>query len=74
MRQTRTAPTYFLLSGRDPLYGLEIAHSAVPDNILIVADTRDVTVGGRTFTALPFTVILPQDKDDESRPGRHRGR
>ena len=57
----------FSLTGREPIYGLEIAHAAVPDNILIVADTRDVTVGARTFTALPFTVILPQDKDDESR-------
>ena len=55
----------FSLSGRQPIYAIEIEHPDVADNIRLVADSQDATIEGNTYTALAFRARLPQQVEGE---------
>ena len=57
----------FGLTGRRPIYALEISHPSVTSDVLIVGDSQSVTLEGNTYPALSFRARLPQDKEGEVR-------
>ena len=63
----RARANIFGLSGRKPIYALEISHPDIPDNIRVVNDTQEVTIEGNTYVALAFRPRLPQEKEGEIR-------
>ena len=57
----------FSLTGRKPIYALEITHPSITDNVLAVGDSQGVTLEGNAYPALGFRARLPQDKEGEVR-------
>ena len=57
----------FSLTGRRPIYALEISHPSITDNVLAVGDSEGVTLEGNAYPALGFQARLPQDKEGEVR-------
>ena len=57
----------FSLTGRKPIYALEITHPSITDNVLAVGDSEGVTLEGNAYPALGFRARLPQDKEGEVR-------
>lgn len=43
---------------------LTIAHDAIDPPIRVVNNTEDVTSRGETFTAYPFNLVLPDERED----------
>ena len=65
--RARARAEVFGLTGRKPIYALEISHPDIPDNIRVVNDTQEVTLEGNTYVALAFRPRLPQEKEGEIR-------
>jgi hypothetical protein len=43
---------------------LTISHAAITPTIRVANNTRDITSGGETFIGYPFTITLPDERDD----------
>ena len=57
----------FGLTGRRPVYALEISHPDVTDNIRVVNDTEAIMIEGEFYNPVEFRERLPQDKEHEIR-------
>lgn len=44
---------------------LTITHSTLPAPIRLVRNTKDVVSRGDTYTALPFDVVFPEEREDQ---------
>lgn len=44
---------------------VEIEHESLTAPIRLVANTQDVVHGGDTYTAYPFRLALPEERDDQ---------
>ena len=65
--RSRARADIFGLTGRKPIYALEVSHPSITDNIRIVNDTEDVSLEGNAYVALAFRPQLPQEKEGEIR-------
>ena len=52
--RSRARAELFGLTGRKPIYALEVSHPSITDNIRIVNDTEDVILEGNAYVALAF--------------------
>jgi hypothetical protein len=43
---------------------LTISHATLTPSIRVANNTRDITSGGETFIGYPFTITLPDERDD----------
>ena len=57
----------FSLTGRKPIYAIEISHPSITDNVRAVGDSEGVTLEGNAYPALGFRARLPQDQEGEIR-------
>ena len=55
------------LSGRAPIYAIEITHPIATIPVRMVADAVEHTIEGNTYGAIAFSVVPPQDKEGEIR-------
>jgi hypothetical protein len=49
-------------TGQVPLFLIEFTHVDLVQPIRLVADEQDIVSNGNTYTAFPFSVILPDDQ------------
>ena len=52
-------------SGQEPVYLLEISHSALAVPVRVVRDNTDLVSNGETYTALAFDIQLPSDVEGQ---------
>jgi len=48
-----------------PLHLLEISHTGLTQPVRVVNDNQDVTSAGNLFIACPFTIVLPDDFENQ---------
>ena len=53
------------LTAKGRRYALEITHPALTDTLRVVRNTQDIEIEGNTFQRLTFTLMLPNDEENE---------